>query len=176
MCPTGEIGILFDRSCWQLIYCTWLFCDISPEENIDLSLTLLKPNSIRSSICGWGIICCIAVSISSHQRHIVFVLRFQCLQKFSNHLQVGYISHHLASRAKTPRGFLKIDPGRCMDCWACPACTFENLPTAECCEICEKGRRGQRKTMGNAQEVEKSLKHIEIPFFVDILVCLDIWD
>ena len=94
----------------------------------------------------------------------------------SNHLQVGYISHHLASRAKTPRGFLKIDPGRCMDCWACPACTFENLPTAECCEICEKGRRGQRKTMGNAQEVEKSLKHIEIPFFVDILVCLDIWD
>eukprot|EP00435_Cladocopium_sp_Y103_P073079 s30_g42.t1 len=35
-----------------------------------------------------------------------------------------------------------IDPGRCMDCWACPACTFENLPTAECCEICEKGRPG----------------------------------
>ena len=50
MCPTGEIGIFFDRSCWQLIYCTWLFCDISPEENIDLSLTLLNPNSIRSSM------------------------------------------------------------------------------------------------------------------------------
>ena len=94
-----------------------------------------------------------------------FCFKISVPSTFSNHLQVGYISHHLASRAKTPRGFLKIDPGRCMDCWACPACTFENLPTAECCEICEKGRRGQRKTMGNAQEVEKSLKHIEIPFF-----------
>ena len=36
---------------------------------------------------------------------------------------------------------------RCMDTWACPACTFENAGSAECCEICQKGRRPERKIL-----------------------------
>ena len=52
---------------------------------------------------------------------------------------------------------------RCMDTWACPACTFENAGSAECCEICQKGRRPEKNPPGNvAQKSPKQAGHFRV--------------
>lgn len=147
----------------------------SPEENIDLSL-LLKPNSIRSSICGWGIICCIAVSISSHQRHMVFVLRFQCLQHFQTTCRWVTFPITLLPAPKLRGVSWKLIP---VGAWTVgpvlpvPLKTYRPQSAARFVRK-EGAARGKRwETLRRWKNHWNILKY---RFSVDILVCLDIWD